>query len=204
MTRSILAEPVRLAYEQKRAGFVPPFAVYEWFGVDALAKLMPEPVYAAPSGWPPAQIEREGILLEPPVRVGDELAFLGVVAEDGPVRAGSDVVIQTYWRATQMPTQPLSLMAHLLDASGAPIAVGDALGVPVDQWQPDDVIMQRHLLKIPPDTPPDTYWVQVGAYTLPDVRRLPVYSHSQSGAPDQEDAAVGDRLLVGQLKVVEP
>jgi hypothetical protein len=204
MTRSILAEPARLAYEQKRPGFVPPFAVYEWFKVDALAKLTPEPVYAAPSPWPPAQVEREGVLLEPPVRVGDELEFLGVVAEDGPVRAGSDVVIQTYWRANKTPAQPLSLMAHLLDASGAPIAVGDGLGVPIDQWQPGDVIMQRHLLRIPPETPPDTYWIQVGAYTLPDIQRLPVYANTQNGATDRADAAVGDRLLVDQLKVVEP
>jgi hypothetical protein len=204
MTRSILAEPARLAYQQKRAGFVPPFKIYEWFGVDALANLEPKPVHAAPSAWPPPQVESEGVLLEPPVRVGDGLEFLATVVQGGPVRAGSELAIQTYWRVTQSPAQPLSLMAHVLDTNGVPIAVGDGLGIPIDQWQPGDVIMQRHSLQIPSETSPATYWVQVGAYTLPDIQRLPVYANTQNGTQGREDVAVGDRLLVDQLKVVEP
>jgi hypothetical protein len=95
-------------------------------------------------------------------------------------------------------------MAHLLDANGTPLAVGDGLGIPVDQWQPDDVIVQRHSLAIPSEAPPGTYRVQVGAYTLPDVQRLPIYGDASSEALGVKAAAVGDRMLVGQLEVVKP
>jgi len=95
-------------------------------------------------------------------------------------------------------------MAHLLDAVGTPIAIGDGLGVPIDQWQSGDVIVQRHVFQTSPETPPDTYWVQVGAYTLPDVQRLPVYDRESEATDVQDGAMVGDRLLVGQMEVVAP
>ncbi len=174
----------RLAYEQTRTGFVPPFVVYEWFGQDPLEELSSSQAYAAPSNWPPAQAETAGVTLTPPVKVGSEIEFLGhTVTQD---------TVQTYWRVTQTPAQPLSLMAHLLDANGVPVAVGDGLGVPIDQWRPGDVIVQRHEIAAPPDAAPGTYWLQTGAYTLPDVERLPIL---------QNGAVVGDRLLVGQIVV---
>jgi hypothetical protein len=93
-------------------------------------------------------------------------------------------------------------MAHVLAADGVPLAVGDALGIPVDQWEPGDVIVQRHVLDIPPETPPGEYWLQVGAYTLPEVERLPVYA---SGSPaEAPETVVGDRLLVGTIEVAVP
>jgi hypothetical protein len=200
----------RLAYEQTRAGFVPPFQVYEWFGLDPLEGLRPTLpgtpagprqearqgwVHAAPGDWSPGQAVTEGVALTPPVRVGEALEFLGYVAEHAEARAGFEAVIRTYWRVTQTPALPLSMMAHLLDENGLPIAVGDGLGVPVDQWRPGDIIVQRHSFDVPPEAPPGRYWIQVGAYTLPNVQRLPIY---------QDSAPVGDRLVVGQLEAIAP
>jgi 4-amino-4-deoxy-L-arabinose transferase-like glycosyltransferase len=188
----------RLAYEQKRAGLQPPFQVYEWLGLEPLPELAPQQVHAAPSDWSPGQVEREGIALAAPVPLGDVLEFLGYVTEDISVRAGEQIAIQTYWRVVETPEQPLSLMAHVLETNGVPISVGDGLGVPVDQWQPDDVIVQRHVLPIPAETPPGEYWVQVGAYALADVQRLPV------SANQQDNNVVGDRLIVGRIEVIGP
>jgi len=191
-------QQARLAFEQTRPGSAPPFQVYEWFDQDPLAGLTPEPVRAAPSAWPPAQAIAEGLSLTPPVQLGDRLSFLGFVAETNTAHPGDQVAIQTYWRVSspQPPIlHPISLMAHLLDANGAPIAVGDGLGVPIDQWRPGDIIVQRHVFEVLPQTAPGAYWVQVGAYTLPDVQRLPVL---------REGAVVGDRLLIGQIEVVTP
>lgn len=183
----------RLAYEQARPSAVPPFAIYEWFGQDALAGLPTAPVIAAPRDWPPSQAGSEGVSLAAPVTVGRMLAFLGYVAEADRVRAGQAIAIQAYWRTTQTPQQPFSLMAHLLGENGIPIAVGDGLGVPYDQLQPGDVIVQRHVFEIPPGTPPGAYWLQVGAYTLPDVQRLSI---SQNGT------VISDRVLIGQIQVI--
>jgi hypothetical protein len=185
----------RLAYEQTRTGFVPPFLVFEWFGPDPLEGLTPAAVHAAPSAWPPGQARQEGVTLIPPLRVGDGLEFLGYTAQEAQVRAGSQTAIQTYWRVTQTPAQPLSLMAHLLDENGTPIAVGDGLGVSIEQWRPGDVIVQRHVFEIPSQTPPGAYWVQLGAYTLPDVKRLPIL---------RDNAVLGDRLVAGQIEVMTP
>jgi hypothetical protein len=190
-----LAQRGRLIYEQRRAGTVPPFAVYAWFGQDPLVALPAVPVRAAPGAWPPARVEAEGVRLTTPVAVGVELEFWGAIVEAAEAQRGQSVAVQTVWRVVGPPSQPLSLMAHLLDAVGAPIAVGDGLGVGIDQWQPGDVIVQRHTFEIPAQAPLGTAWLQVGAYTLPDVERLPVLL---------DGAAVGDRLVVGQVEVVGP
>lgn len=47
------------------------------------------------------------------------------------------------WRVLGNPERPISLQAHLLDAEGAVLAVGDSLGFSSDQWQPGDVFIQR-------------------------------------------------------------
>ncbi|RLC78399.1 MAG: hypothetical protein DRJ03_25315, partial [Chloroflexi bacterium] len=75
---------------------------------------------------------------------------------------------------------------------GRPVAVGDGLGVPVENWQIGDVILQRHILEIPPDAAPGTYWVQTGAYALADLQRLAVTSDGQP---------IGDRIVLARLEV---
>ncbi|MBN2005626.1 MAG: hypothetical protein JXA21_19870, partial [Anaerolineae bacterium] len=54
---------------------------------------------------------------------------------------------------------------------GAGVAVGDGLGFPVEQWRPGDVIVQRHVLSIPPDVPAGTYTLTTGAYWLDTMER---------------------------------
>ena len=133
-------------------------------------------------------------MLTTPVMVGNEIEFLGYVAE-GQLAVGHAAAVQTYWRVVQSPSQPLSLMAHLLGKDGVPIAVGDGLGISIAQLLPGDVIVQRHIFEIPLESSPGEYWLQVGAYTLSDMQRLPVQQHGTT---------VGDRLLTGQVEVIVP
>ncbi len=114
---------------------------------------------------PPATIEQEDVTLD------GTLAFLGY---DAPqlARQGAPVDVLTYWRVVERPSRPLSLMLHLTDANGVPIATGDGLGVPVEQWQPDDMIVQRHVLTIPVDALLTGYQLRGGAYWLDDMTRL--------------------------------
>ena len=78
----------------------------------------------------------------------------------------------TYWRVLARPSRPLSLMLHLSTTDGAAVAVGDGLGVPIDQWQPGDVIVQRHTLNVPVDAPVGQYELRSGAYWLDTGARL--------------------------------
>jgi hypothetical protein len=82
------------------------------------------------------------------------------------------VDVITYWRVLAQPSRPLSLMLHLSTTDGTPIAVGDGLGAPFDQWQPGDVIVQRHTLEIPADAPVGQYELHTGAYWLDTLSRL--------------------------------
>ncbi|MBN2003418.1 MAG: glycosyltransferase family 39 protein [Anaerolineae bacterium] len=185
----------RLAYEQKQTGTAPPFAVYEWFNVSPLAGIVTGTVYAAPSALPPLQVMEGGVSLSTPAILSNTLRFLGYTLNPATAQPGQSLVLQTYWEVLNLPAQPLSLMAHLLNADGVPAAVGDGLGVPLDQWRTGQVIVQRHVWDIPPETPPGTYWMQTGAYCFPDLQRLPVLD----GA-----TVVGERLILGAVEVRRP
>ena len=153
-TQRLPLEGLSLSYVQPTPGELPPFAIWQW------------PAAATPPDW-----EGEGLAL------GETLAFLG---HDAPAvaRAGASIEVLTAWRVVAVPARPLSLMLHLTAADGAPLAVGDGLGVPVEQWRAGDLIVQRHVLSLPADAPPGSYLLQTGAYWLDDMTHLT----SESGA----------------------
>ena len=168
-----LLNRARLAYEQVHTGGLPPFAIYEWSPAadDMLSKVQTDAA----------------------AQVGASLDFLGYRSERATVDATA--VIETYWRVRSRPDDPLSLMAHLAHADGRPIAVGDGLGVPVDQWPIAGLIIQRHTFEIPAETAPGDYVLNVGAYTLPDLTRLPV---------SREEIGIGDHVTAGEITVTAP
>jgi hypothetical protein len=72
-------------------------------------------------------------------------------------------------------------MLHLVGPEGKPRLVADGLGVPIEQWQVGDVVVQRHRLAIPLDTPPGNYQLVAGAYWLDTLKRWQVPSSSPPG-----------------------
>jgi hypothetical protein len=76
-----------------------------------------------------------------------------------------------------------------------PTVVGDGLGVPVDTWQPGDVIIQRHLLSLAPDAPSGEYTLYTGAYWLDTLERWPVI---------QEGQATRDQLSLPPVQLTWP
>ena len=163
----------RLAYEQKLTGLVPPFSIYEW---DSRSGILTAPIEFGDT-----------------ISVGDSLTLLGYNAQSA--RAGETALVETWWRIATPPSYPLSLMVHLVGSDGTPIAVGDGLGTAVDQWLTGSLLIQRHSLAIPPDTSPDSYSLHVGAYTFPELTRLPV---AVGGSPS------GDHVIAGLLEVSSP
>ncbi|MFN2286315.1 MAG: phospholipid carrier-dependent glycosyltransferase [Anaerolineae bacterium] len=103
--------------------------------------------------------------------VDGPLDFLGYTLDVDDVVPGDEIALETYWRVRDVPGRPLSLLAHLLGPDGAGVAVGDGLGFPIEQWQPDDVIVQQHVLSIPADARPGVYTVITGAYWLDTMER---------------------------------
>ncbi|MBN1179631.1 MAG: glycosyltransferase family 39 protein [Anaerolineae bacterium] len=84
---------------------------------------------------------------------------------------GGTAHLWAVWQVADVPTRPLSLMAHLVGADGLPVAVGDGLGVPPDQMRVGDVIVQRHVFALPADLAPGAYTFHVGAYWLDSLER---------------------------------
>ena len=141
---------LRLGYVQPMATELPAFAIWRWPGGAVT---------------PPERVDEGEVSLE------GVLTFLGYQAPS-TARAGISVEVLTYWRVLRPPARPLSLMLHLSASDGVPLAVGDGLGVPIEGWRPGDVIVQRHTLAIPADTPPGAYTLRSGAYWLDDMTRL--------------------------------
>jgi hypothetical protein len=140
-------------------------------------------VQVASSEWPLDRAVAEGTVMTAPVRMVGPLTFLGYEIQS----QATDVELRTYWRVNEVPARPLSLMAHLLAPDGTTVAIGDGLGVPIEVWQPGDIIVQRHRLTGSQAKISDQYWLQTGAYWLDTVERWSIVV---------DDKIVGDRLLL--------
>ncbi|MBN1249746.1 MAG: hypothetical protein JXC32_18935, partial [Anaerolineae bacterium] len=126
-------------YVQGRSGALPAFALWACDACEALA--------------PKATADLQGLLV-----------FQGFVA---PASAdnGTTIDVLTTWRILATPERPVSLMLHLRGVDGVPIAIGDGLGYPIEQWRAGDWLVQRHRLAIPAGVAGD-YTLHTGAYWL--------------------------------------
>jgi hypothetical protein len=123
------------------------------------------------------------------------LTLLGVQVHYHSVEAGETAeLLWTWWQVQEVPDRPLSLMAHLVGPGDVPISVADGLGVPIAQWRPGDVIVQRHRFAVPEDAPPGEYGLQIGAYWLDTLERWPVHLG---------DGTTGDRLPLDRIAILD-
>jgi 4-amino-4-deoxy-L-arabinose transferase-like glycosyltransferase len=174
----------RLSFEQKIPQTTPPLAIFEAATVGVFQE--EQALWGAPVEWPPGQALAQGASLLTPVALDGPLAFLGYEVQ----REGRTITLLTHWRVTRQPQGPFSIMAHLANAEGRPVAVGDGLGVAWNQLLPGDVLVHRHTLLIPEELPAGSYWLQTGAYQPEPLARFPVLSGGN---------VVGDRLLLTEL-----
>ena len=106
-----------------------------------------------------------------PANTNGPLNFMGYELNDNTAKSGSIIELNTFWKVKALSGRPLSLMAHLIGPEGTGVAVGDGLGVSIEQWQIDDIIVQRHSLSLPPDASPGNYVIRTGAYWLDTMER---------------------------------
>ena len=175
---------LQMIFRQRDHWQHPATAVYEQRGWPA-SSVPPElAVRVAPSTALPAEALAGGAALSAPLEFGP-LVFLGYRLDV----ADTQVVVDSYWRVVSAPSRPLSLMAHLLDAQGTPVAIADGLGVPIEGWRSGDIIVQRHAL----EAMGGPFTVQLGVYWLDTLERWAVSADGQSR---------GDRLLIPQAIVL--
>jgi hypothetical protein len=99
------------------------------------------------------------------------LALKGYILIPQPVQPGQNLTVHFFWQTSQAVAENYMVFAHLLAESGQIIAQNDALpragAYPTPWWQPGLTVEDRHILSIPPDTPPGRYPLLVGFY-LPE------------------------------------
>ncbi|MGD9028804.1 MAG: glycosyltransferase family 39 protein [Anaerolineae bacterium] len=169
----------RTTYEQENYDGKRLFTVYRWYGNGDLEAHLDA-------------LQRTASL---PARVGDTLTLLGYDTDTSAADASQQGIrLRTYWRVAAQPSQPLSLMAHLVDSGGQPVAIGDALGVPVEGWAPGDIIVQGHQLALGSETTLENGQLQVGAYWWPGLERLPAFDKTG-------DRLADDVISLGEIDV---
>ncbi|MDY0019251.1 MAG: glycosyltransferase family 39 protein [Anaerolineae bacterium] len=122
------------------------------------------------------------------------LRFVGYQISQTAPQPGNTLHLKTIWEVTAVPTRAFSLMAHLVKENSVPIAVGDGLGIPFDQLQPGDVIVQDHALALLPETPSGRYRLQTGGYWLDSMER---WLWDTASGPS-------DRILLPEIEVIAP
>jgi hypothetical protein len=116
------------------------------------------------------------------VALDGPLDFLGYRLNGYGYYPGDTIELWTFWRVKDVPARPLSLMMHLVGLDGVPAAVGDGLGVPIEQWQVGDVIVQRSRFPVT-EQMAGAYQLRVGAYWLDTMERWKVQDR-QGAASD--------------------
>ncbi len=157
--RELAGGGATLSYRQREPGLLPPFDIYAQ----------------------PATMGQPEVVLPVPIPFGP-VTLLGYTASSPAVTPGETLDVETWWQVKELPDRPLSLMLHLGAPGEAPIAVGDGLAVPTEMWRADDVIIQRHVLQIPPGVAPGDATVVAGVYWLDTLERWPVTGGPQTGA----------------------
>ncbi len=175
-----------LAYDHRRYdGLAPAFRLYEY--EPSMRTLgYTTTVWLASGG--------EGAV-RAPLRLEGPLSFLGYrVVEVG----AEGVTVETWWRVVGFEgwgMRPLSIMGHLVDGGGHPVAVADGLGVPLEMWEEGDVVVQYHEFALRPEHGGGVYWLETGVYWLDTLERQAVIGGGGMGS------GLGDRILLQRVSV---
>lgn len=122
---------------------------------------------------------------------------------DEPIAAvqGDAVQLVLQWQSLAQAEQSYTVFVHLIDAANRPLVTLDytPLGgaAPTHLWIPKWLPGQRYLdpYRIPLDTPPGLYYIEVGLYEMTGGRRL--------HRADASGNLVGDRMILGPVQVRE-
>lgn len=125
------------------------------------------------------------------------VALVGYDVAEEYAQPGGIVPVTLHWQAQSRLSLRYKVFAHLIGPDGQTWAQADDFPVcgtsHANSWEPSEVILDRHLLKLPPDLPPGNYTLRVGMYE-PDLNlRLNYF--------DIAGNEQGNSLNVGTLNV---
>jgi 4-amino-4-deoxy-L-arabinose transferase-like glycosyltransferase len=145
-----------------------------------------------PLAWPP-----DLSALPPPVMplpFGDRFALLGAELRQATAAPGDTVHLITYWEVLTADPTPVVAFVHLTSDGLDIWSQHDGLDVRPAGLLPGDRFAQVHSLSIKPETPPGTYYLQVGLYGPDTLLRLPILTAGEE---------TSDRVWVASLELVD-
>lgn len=116
-----------------------------------------------------------------------EITLVGLSAEPTLSTDGSNqLAVDLVWQPTARVSSSYKAFVHLLDSAGTIIAQSDAIpgGNGTNRWLPTEVILDRHLLTLPPETAPGDYQLVVGLYDPIGMQRLPARTPDGEASPN--------------------
>ncbi len=145
----------------------------------------------------PAGYSIEDLTVDPPIRLGGNITFLGDERDSDHIYAPGDVVeVITYWRVEGEVPRDLTLFTHVLSDPVTLVANRDGISVNPRQIEDRDVFIQIIPVELPEQMLDGQYFISIGAYTAENDNRLPVF--------DANNQPRGDRLFLYPITVVAP
>ena len=131
----------------------------------------------------------------PPIRLENNLTFLGYETLIDRIQPGGILPVVTYWRVDGVLPADMVLFSHLYDDIGAaPFANQDSISIVPAQMAERDVFVQVHFINIPGTLPERTYTIAVGAYRTQSSERLHIL-------PEPGGIPIGSRLILYDVEV---
>jgi len=128
---------------------------------------------------------------------GDEIELLGYDLSNTRVRPGGRVRVVLYWHAITDVQRNYQTFVHLAEPLNVAWAQEDHLnpgGLPTSRWPDDKYVWDEYEIRIPPETPPGEYKVNVGLYLMSDGSRLQRLDRDRTG---EDSAVIGSVTVVG-------
>jgi hypothetical protein len=104
------------------------------------------------------------------VNFDNQIELVGYAMSDRTPEAGNSVELTLYWRALQPLAYDYVVFTHIIDPQTITQYAGsDSVpgGKPTSTWTPGEIVEDRRMLTVNPDTPPGIYEVEIGLYRNP-------------------------------------
>jgi hypothetical protein len=112
------------------------------------------------------------------IQFGENLLLKGHSIHPEPVSFQEDrtLTVQLWWQALAPVETDYTVFVHVLDEVGSIVSQADSVPIdgryPTSAWEPDELIIDLHLIQLPADLPSDELRLIVGLYNPRDGSRL--------------------------------
>ena len=134
-----------------------------------------------------------------PANFEQSIRFEGYEVTGTTLKRGSDLGLLLYWKAFGQIEKDYTVFVHLVSEKGKQVLGEDNQPrggrEPTHSWDTGTLVVDAHILAIPPEVPRGEYRLELGLYYLPTMERL--WLVDRAGNP------VADHILIEPFEIVE-